>query len=227
MKVIKIFLLSAALLIGATSAHAANINLTYTGIDGVTFGGVLFDNAGAIPLVDGSAVWIGSFAPGFTNAMAAAAGSAGDFALMAANFGVYDSLGVFTAGQIMSTATTNLALGSGAFTANNAAVPDAAGTLPALYVWAFNNPVPSLATQWGIFQGPNLANGIAPLGITQSVDFSADTVTMVFGTSFSGGHGTVGLIPEPSTYALMIGVAALGLVYWRKSRQVSDEEPED
>lgn len=189
-------------------ASATNISLNVTGTEALAL------SDGSTALANGNAVWIGSFDTGFN-----IDANKTDFSALAANFGFFDDVGTFQSGTpLISTLTTDFGIGlTGSFTASNAAAPDAGGNQPPLYVWAFNNSDASSATEYGIFQLTPLANGVSPLGVNQSLDFETDHVDVLFGSYNSGtGVGSLGVVPEPSVYAVTAGLLALTWVMVRR-----------
>ena len=89
-------------------------------------------------------------------------------------------------------------------------VNDAEGLspVPAVYVWAFNNSDPILATEYGIFQLSDLGTGIR-----QNLNFANSFVAAEFGSfNSSTGVATLQAVPEPSTYALFAGILAIGYI---------------
>lgn len=195
-----------AMMAALVVASADNINLTVGGFQ------ALEDSSNTV-LANGNAVWIGSFSAGFD-----IGANANDFATLAANFGAYDDGGTFAGGtQMLTTTVTDYSNGfNGSFTVSGS-VADAGGTAPAVYVWAFNNAVASSASEHGIFELSALESGVPPLGITQSLDLATNFVSAPVG-SFSGGVATLQAVPEPSAFAALAGVMALGWVAVRRRR---------
>ncbi|WP_309396947.1 PEP-CTERM sorting domain-containing protein [Cerasicoccus maritimus] len=191
---------------------AASINVSAIDISLSVAGASSLQDSSSSFLSDGSVVWIGSFDTGFD-----ISANVTNFSVLSANFGYFDDSGIFQGSSQMLTTTIFNPGGSlpGTFAASGT-VEDAGGTQPAIYVWAFNNSVASSATEYGIFQMPNLVSGEVP-STSQSLDFAADLVATWYGTFNSEtGIGQLQAVPEPSTYALLLGVATLGWVFQRR-----------
>ena len=192
----------AASAFAVSSASAANISFNLTGFSS-------FTNSDAITFVaNGNAAWVGSFDTGFD-----VAANATDFAELSANFGHFDSAGAFQSSNIVTTVVTDFGgVGPGSVSASNAATPDANGTTPDVYLWVFNNAVAGSAAEYGLWNMGALATGIAPLGTSQSLAFTP--VTAIHGTL----GGSLAAVPEPSTFAALAGLCALGAVMVRRRR---------
>jgi hypothetical protein len=86
-----------------------------------------------------------------------------------------------------------------------------------LYMWVFNSAVASSATEWGVFSSSTwiMPNDLGIVSLTSSL---IDNV-VVGGTSGSDFTlASVAPIPEPSTYAALAGLLALGYVVVRRRR---------
>ena len=94
-----------------------------------------------------------------------------------------------------------------------------------LYIWIFNNVTPAQATQWAIVTditaqwfapaaGPN-TNSIETGDIGSYVPIGA------LGFKTIDGNFQLGVIPEPSTYILILVISVLGFVVHRKRKTVA------
>lgn len=130
----------------------------------------------------------------------------------------------------------------GLFFQNTIGNPDTTTPFPVagsrIYIWAFNSPTTTTATQQGIFSQATLSNWLFPhendIPNTTSVDLS--NLTNANGTALAAGADVVlgsfgqsalnprdfelALIPEPSTYALIL-LGGAGLLFVRRRAQAS------
>ena len=181
------------------------ITLTVTGVKALKL-----NNGSWIP--NGNLVWIGSFQQGFD-----VASNTSNLTNLFNNFGSINDAGNFVQGTPLLTATTTdfNAGQDGSFNATGD-VSDANGTTPKLYIFAFNAPVSTQATEYGLAELPNLANGVLPNGIDQQ--FSMNSVVATHVGTYTSGVLTLEPIPEPSTYALIGGLTVLGYVCIRRRK---------
>lgn len=90
------------------------------------------------------------------------------------------------------------------------------------YVWVFNAATTGAATEWGIFESstwgtfPAQGGGV---GDALSLGMTDVNITALVGTWGAGTTQLASAVPEPSTYALIIGASTLGLAYWQKRRK--------
>lgn len=181
------------------------VSLTITGVQALKL-----NNGSWAP--NGNLVWVGTFQQGFD-----ISANALNFTELSNNFGSINDSGNFVQGTPLLTATTT-DFGAGQDGSFNATgdVSDANGTTPKLFVWAFNAPSAAQATEYGIVELPNLLNGVPPVGVLQSLSMDAN-VTATHVGSYTSGVLTLALIPEPATYAALLGLGALvGVVLYRR-----------
>lgn len=145
-------------------------------------------------------------------------------------FGLYQSSG-FIFGQLIDTGNTLRAVGTGGASAiapigewSHVALVRNGGTwnvyLNGTIVGGSRAEAPTLAADLMTLGTWNDGDGLAAANFTNWFDGSIDNVrgfTFEAGT-FNTNMFTLGVIPEPSTYALVIGLLALAFVGYRKRR---------
>lgn len=124
-----------------------------------------------------------------------------------------------TVNALFTEVGTVTAASSGSFTsAGNSFSLPLAGSLASgtkLYTWVFNTSDVANATEYGIFSSVSTLWNVAPdLGTTTLT--TSVPMTQVFGGSSTLNLASV--IPEPSTYALLVGALALGFVAIRRRK---------
>ena len=153
-----------------------------------------------------------------TNGFTFALGSFGNFTPTADNLNLWN-------GNFTALGTTNwdetFTQFSGTVTLSSNAAPFA--TTTQAYIWGYNFDVVGSASQWVLLTNPNWT-------FPQSSDlFPVSWGTSDIGTSAifgalapSAGVGanpylqTLAAVPEPGTYAVLAGLAALGFAVWRR-----------
>ena len=181
------------------------ISLTVTGVQALKL-----NNGSWAP--NGNLVWVGTFQQGFD-----ISANALNFNELSNNFGSINDSGDFVQGTpLLTTTTTDFGAGQDGSFNTTGDVSDANGTSPKLFVWAFNAPSAAQATEYGIVELPNLLNGVPPLGILQSLSMDV-SVTATHVGSYSSNVLTLAAVPEPATYAALLGLVALvGVVFNRR-----------
>jgi len=87
-----------------------------------------------------------------------------------------------------------------------------------LYMWVFNSPTASSATQWGIFDAPSWLFPSDPGQVTMSLG-SANISVLRGSTNGSNFELAPIPVPEPGTLPFLAGALALGALVWRKTRR--------
>ncbi len=182
-------------------------------------------DAFGVNLLPGNLLLIGSFNISDSTIQA----NSGNISFLLSHFSQYGS----------STIGSGVGNTPGLFYQNTIANLDTAGVAgQRIYIWAFNSPIATTATQQGIFSQSALNNWIFPhesdIPNATSVDLSnltnangtslvagANIVIGSFGQSpFNGRDFELALIPEPSTYTLvLLGGIAL-VVVRRRARAI-------
>lgn len=113
------------------------------------------------------------------------------------------------------------AVGDGGYGVPGLFVASATASAPTstkLYIWSFNASTAASATQWGIFStsGTTWTTASSAPDVL-AVDISQAT-TADFG-SLSASLAMTSAVPEPSTYAAILGFVTLGLVGYRRFRR--------
>ncbi|MBK8475999.1 MAG: PEP-CTERM sorting domain-containing protein [Opitutaceae bacterium] len=93
-----------------------------------------------------------------------------------------------------------------------------APTATKMYIWSFNSVAAASATQWGIFSnsGPTWTTASSAPDVL-AMDISQANVAD-FGT-LNAGFAMTSAVPEPATYAAILGLVTLGLVGYRRFRR--------
>lgn len=159
---------------------------------------LVMESSSGTALPAGSLVWLGSFAAGTNFATT-------NFAYLSGQFTQYD--------------TAVISEGYKAGTAGYFAAEAQAPLSTKLSMWVFNTSAAPAATEWGIFSNSG------SLWTTQStgpdvlmIDVDQLGMTAQIG-SLGSGFAMTSPVPEPATYAAILGLVTLGLVGYRRFRR--------
>ena len=183
----------AAISVALASAASAQITAFFGNADEVR----TFTNASGTNLAAGSLVRLGSFAAGTDF-------STGSISYLDSQFTQYGS----------STIGNGYAGLAGYMDASTTNAPVSAK----LYYWVFNAPTTVAATQIGIFSNTGTL-WTTPANAPDTVFTDLSTANLAnFGT-LTPSFAMTSAVPEPSTYAAILGLATLGFVGYRRYRR--------
>lgn len=203
----------ALLAVAPVAAFAINTYNIFTDIDGVI---QFYQPGGLVEFTNSYVFEAGVFAPGtnFNNP-----------AQIAANFKSFASA---TSGQVTTTWDGDL-IGPGQGAASLSYSFDEVSSTYAngiiagnqLAIWAYDTKNITASTDWVILTNPSWI--VQPLAVGASVDSRDYTITDVGTTallgSFAGQKVITTPVPEPSTYAALVGMVVLGAAALRRKRR--------
>lgn len=101
-------------------------------------------------------------------------------------------------------------------------LPAKAPTSTKLFIWSFDAASAATATQWGIFSNSGstwTTGGTAPDILNMDINQANIANVGRFETVGSMSYAMTTAVPEPATYAAILGFVTLGLVSYRRFRR--------
>ena len=163
-------------------------------------GSGLYQDSGSNNLADGSLLRFGAFDITAYNAL-----STNDKQNLATVDGLFTELGT-----VASSNGSFLSIGNFSYTVPTNGINSG----DRLYTWVFNSSDAASASEWDIYSSTNVQWTMPVDPNTNTL--STSTIDNVIAGGTSGNNYTLAAVPEPSTYALIIGGLALAWVAIRR-----------